>query len=110
MKIYKRPRTLIVLAALLLSGAIFLPIWQIQLSAPQYPEGLLLKIYAKGLAGDVDVINGLNHYIGMRTLHNEDFLEFTLLPYIIGSLVLLGLIAAFVNKKRFYYAYIAEPF
>ncbi|MDP5071324.1 MAG: MFS transporter TsgA, partial [Congregibacter sp.] len=47
-------------AALLLSGAVFLPIWQIQLSAPQYPEGLLLKIFAKGLSGDVDVINGLN--------------------------------------------------
>jgi len=104
---FKSVRILVVLAALLLAGATFLPIWQIQLSAPQYPEGLLLKIYAKGLAGDVDVINGLNHYIGMQTLHNEDFLEFTLLPYIIGSLVLLGLIAALVNKKGWYYAYIA---
>jgi copper chaperone NosL len=91
----------------MLAGAIFLPIWQIQLAAPQYPEGLLLKIYAKGLAGDVDVINGLNHYIGMATLHSEDFIEFTLLPYIIGTLVLLGLIAALINKKKFYYAYIA---
>ena len=104
---YKWLRIFVGVAALLLAGAMFLPIWQIQLSAPQYPEGLLLKIYAKGLAGDVDVINGLNHYIGMQTLHNEDFLEFTLLPYIIGSLVLLGLIAAFTNKKGFYYTYIA---
>lgn len=104
---YKWPRILVVLAALLLAGAIFLPIWQIQLAAPQYPEGLLLKIFAKGLAGNVDIVNGLNHYIGMHTLHTEDFIEFTLLPYIIGTLVLLALIAAFVNKKGFYYAYIA---
>lgn len=104
---YKWPRILVVLAALLLAGAIFLPIWQIQLAAPQYPEGLLLKIFAKGLAGNVDIVNGLNHYIGMHTLHTKDFIEFTLLPYIIGTLVLLGLIAAFVNKKGFYYAYIA---
>ena len=101
------PRTLVVLAALCLAFAIFLPIWQIQLAAPQYPEGLILKIFAKGLAGDVDIINGLNHYIGMRTLHSNDFIEFTLLPYIIGALVLFGLIAAAINNKKVYYIYIA---
>lgn len=104
---YKWPRIIVVLAALLLAGAIFLPIWQIQLAAPQYPEGLLLKIFAKGLGGNVDIVNGLNHYIGMHTLHSIDFIEFTLLPYIIGILVLLGLIAAFINKKRVYYVYTA---
>ena len=104
---YKWPRLLVVVAALLLAGAIFLPIWQIQLAAPQYPEGLILKIFANGLSGDVDIINGLNHYIGMHTLHNQDFIEFTLLPYSIGTLVLLGLITAFINKKKIYYAYIA---
>lgn len=104
---YKCARILIALAALILVGAIFLPIWQIQLTAPQYPEGLILKINANGIAGDVDVVNGLNHYIGMRTLHSKDFFEFTLLPYIIGSLVLLGFITTMVNKKAFYYTYIA---
>ena len=103
---YKWPRILVVLAAILLAGAIFLPIWQIQLTAPQYPEGLMLKIFAKGLAGNVDIINGLNHYIGMQTLHNEDFIEFTLLPYIIGALVLLALVAAYINRRKIYYAYI----
>ena len=104
---YTWPRIIVVVAALLLAGAIFLPIWQIQLAAPQYPEGLLLKIFAKGLGGNVDIVNGLNHYIGMHTLHSKDFIEFTLLPYIIGTLVLLGLIAAFINKKRIYYIYTA---
>ncbi len=104
---YKWPRILVALAALLLAGAIFLPIWQIQLSAPQYPEGLVLKIFANGLAGNVDVINGLNHYIGMQTLHSEDFIEFTLLPFLIGGLVLFGLIAAYISKKGVYYIYIA---
>jgi copper chaperone NosL len=103
---YKWPRILVALAALLLIGALFLPIWRIELSAPQYPEGLALQIYAKALAGDVDVINGLNHYIGMKTLHTEDFIEFTLLPYIIGAFVVIGLFAAIINKKKFYYTYI----
>jgi len=102
----KWPRTLVVLAAVFLACAIFLPIWQIQLSAPQYPEGLNLQIHANGLAGDVDIVNGLNHYIGMRTLHSKDFIEFTLLPYILGTLVILGLVSAIINKKRVYYFYI----
>jgi len=103
----KWPRLLVVLASIFLAIAVFVPIWQIQLSAPQYPEGLLMKISAKGLTGDVGVINGLNHYIGMKTLHSEDFIEFTLLPYILGTLVVLGLITALINRKGFYYIYIA---
>jgi copper chaperone NosL len=104
---FKWPRLLVIIAAISLAGALFLPIWRIELSAPQYPEGLALKIYANKLAGNVDVINGLNHYIGMKTLHTDDFVEFTLLPYIIGAFVVLGLLAAFVNKRKVYYAYIA---
>jgi copper chaperone NosL len=103
----KWPRILVVIAMLMLAAAIFLPIWRIELSAPQYPEGLTLQIFAKGLAGDVDIVNGLNHYIGMHTLHSTDFIEFTLLPYILGVLVLAGLITTVINKKKVYYAYVA---
>jgi copper chaperone NosL len=92
-------RIITVICALSLIGVLFLPIWRIELSAPQYPEGLELKIYANKLGGDVEVVNGLNHYIGMRTLHEKDFIEFTILPYIIGAFVLLGLVAALINRK-----------
>ncbi len=78
------------------------PIWQIELAAPQYPEGLVLKIYAHKLGGNVDVVNGLNHYIGMRTLHADDFLEFTLLPYIIGGFAALGFLVFFLNKRKIF--------
>jgi len=85
------------IAAIGLVMVLFTPIWRIELDAPQYPEGLSLQIHAKGLKGNVDIINGLNHYIGMKTLHNEDFFEFTVLPYIIiffavafGLVALLG--------------------
>lgn len=47
--------------------------WQIELEAPQYPEGLVLKLHANKIGGDVEIINGLNHYIGMATLHTENF-------------------------------------
>ena len=77
-------RPLLFLTGVLLVIVLFVPLWQIQLSAPQYPEGLVLKIYPDKLGGSVDIVNGLNHYIGMKTLHTKDFIEFTLLPYIIA--------------------------
>jgi len=56
---------------ILLIVVLFYPIWRIELSAPQYPEGLAISINANGLGGDVPIINGLNHYIGMKTLHTK---------------------------------------
>ncbi len=92
-------RWLILLSSLLLFAVLFFPIWQIQLAAPQYPEGLVLLIYANKLAGNVDIINGLNHYIGMKTLHTADFYEFTILPYIIGGFGVALLIVAAAGKR-----------
>lgn len=83
--------------------SIFVPLWRIELSAPQYPEGLVLQIYSNKLGGQVEIINGLNHYIGMKTLHKEDFLEFTILPYIIGAFALFSVIVMFIGRKRFLY-------
>ena len=65
---------------LALVAVLFVPMWRIELQAPQYPEGLKMLIYANKLAGNVDIINGLNHYIGMKTLHADDFAEFKILP------------------------------
>lgn len=93
-------RILLFLTALLLIASLFVPIWYIDLDAPQYPEGLRLLIYANKLAGDVEIINGLNHYIGMQTLHAENFIEFTVLQYIIGFFALFALVAAIVGKRK----------
>ena len=92
-------RLLLVLCSIIIFAVLYFPFWQIQLSAPQYPEGLVLLIYANKLAGNVDIINGLNHYIGMKTLHTADFFEFTILPYIIGFFALALLITAIVGKR-----------
>lgn len=83
--------------------SIFVPLWRIELSAPQYPEGLVLQIYSNKLGGQVEIINGLNHYIGMKTLHKEDFLEFTILPYIIGAFALFSVMVMLIGSKRFLY-------
>lgn len=94
-EISKLSVSLLVLAALFLIISVFVPIWRIDMDAPQYPEGLRLEIWANKIAGDVEIINGLNHYIGMKTLHSEDFIEFTILPYLIFAYALLFLVTAY---------------
>lgn len=86
-------------------AAIFYPIWRIELAAPQYPEGLYLSIWADKLAGDVNIINGLNHYIGMATLHADEFVEFTVLPYILWGFAIMGMVTTVLNKKKLFYVY-----
>src|SRR6478735_2296176 len=94
-------RSIIALCAIALIAVLFFPMWQIQLTAPQYPEGLVLLMYPNKLAGNVDIINGLNHYIGMKTLHTDDFVEFTVLPYIIIFFALsCVIVGVFLNNKR----------
>jgi len=96
-------RLLLILCGLALIAVLFVPMWRIDLVAPQYPEGLMLLIYPDRLGGNVDIINGLNHYIGMKTLHTEDFIEFTLLPYIIGFFALFFIITGLVAKRKLLY-------
>lgn len=98
-------RVAIFLASLAMFAVLGLPIWKIELSAPQYPEGLTLRIYADRIGGDVDVVNGLNHYIGMHTLHTRDFVEFAVLPYIIGGFAALGLLVALIGRRKVFYGW-----
>ena len=96
------PRLMLALAGLLLAGIFFLPLWNLTMFAPQYPDGLRLDIYSYKLEGgnqnqDIKEINILNHYIGMRDLAEEDFTEFKWLPFVVGALSLLYLRAAVIG-------------
>jgi copper chaperone NosL len=93
-------RLLLLLAATCIALSLFFPIWRIELDAPQYPEGLSLLIFHNKLGGNVDIINGLNHYIGMKTLHAEEFVEFSILRYIIIFFVLLAMVVAYLKSKK----------
>lgn len=75
------------------------PMWRIDLSAPQYPEGLSMFIYPNRLGGNIEIINGLNHYIGMKHLHTEDFFEFSILPIIIILFSTLFFLVAYIGKR-----------
>jgi len=85
----------VVVAALLAASAL-LPIWISKLVAPQYPKGLWLFAYGGRMEGDVREINGLNHYIGMRTIGPEAVPELGLWPIALlgaGIFAMIGIFA-----------------
>ena len=67
--------------------------------APQYREGLTLRIYTNEIRGDVDKINTLNHYVGMHAIRNEDFREFRFLPQALTGFGVLALLAGLFNRR-----------
>lgn len=105
----KKASIVMILGAMLLLGLFVFPLWNIKLGAPQYPEPLGMDIYINGIKGasefDIQNIDGLNHYIGMKTIPKpEDMWEFKIFPrviWIMSSLgVLIGLLSYF--KKLSY--------
>ena len=100
-------RYLAFLAGILLSVALLFPFWKIILEAPQYPEGLGMKIWITGLTGDMEKINGLNHYIGMKLIYEEDFPEFVYLPYAFGLLIGLAFLTGILKRKWLVWSWLA---
>ena len=90
-----------IVAAALLVGALLLPLWQLELVAPQYPAGLVMHAYGYEFADDagtyyddVREINGLNHYIGMAEIKNVT--EMKLFVPGVVALMLATLLSGFV--------------
>jgi copper chaperone NosL len=92
-------RILIAVSSLALISAYFVPLWQILMWAPQYPEGLEMKIWINTLTGDVKTISALNHYIGMRTIEVNMFPEFGYMIYLVAILIVIGLATSLTGKR-----------
>ena len=99
-------RILVSFASGALIAVFFLPAWRIDLFAPQYPEGLIMNIWINGLSGQIDIINGLNHYIGMKHITVAMFPEFKFLPYVVGFFMLLGMLVAVTGSRKFLLSYL----
>lgn len=100
----KQHRIGMAVAALLLAALYVLPIWSIELEAPQYPEGIGLDIYINTIQGkqpqDLQNINGLNHYIGMKPIQPNSIPELKFMPPIIGFLMVTGLVIALWGSRK----------
>lgn len=99
-------RVIIALCSLAIIISYFTPIWRIDLFAPQYPEGLMMNIWFNKLTGDVDIINGLNHYIGMKKISVDMFPEFSYLVYIVAAFIVYGLLVAITGSRKLLFSYL----
>jgi len=106
----KRSRILVAVAALLIGLLYVLPIWSVKLEAPQYPEGIGMLIWIDTVTGvkdhDLQNINGLNHYIGMKTIEPDSIPELKIMPWLFAALIAFGLAAAGTGKRWMLYTWV----
>lgn len=96
---YGTPGFLLLVARVLLLVSLFLPYWHMELQAPQYPGGLHMTAYLNTLSGDVAEIDGLNHYIGMRSLYEAAKVERAIGVFVMIAFIVLLEFAAFVHTR-----------
>lgn len=104
-KLLPLSRIVIAVSALLMISAYFVPLWQILMWAPQYPEGLGMKIWINNITGDVKIISALNHYIGMRHIEVSMFPEFKYMIYIVAFIIAVGLLTSIINRRFMLYIF-----
>lgn len=107
----KLSRVLVAVAGLVLVLLYFTPMWRIDLGAPQYPEGLGMRIWVHQIEGatpnDLQNINGLNHYIGMAPIHPDEIAELRFMPWVVAGLIGGALLVAAVGKRTLLFAFTA---
>ena len=86
-------------SALALLVLLFVPIWRIDLMAPNTRRVSTSRSTRTASRVTRRKIDGLNHYIGMAHIKNEMFPEFKFLPKLIVVLSVLGLVAAAWGKR-----------
>ena len=103
-------RALVLLSAVLLLTVYFFPIWRIGLVAPQYPEGIGMRIHVNTIKGqkehDLTNINKLNQYIGMKAIQPDAIPELRWMPWIVAGLVLGALGVAISGNARLLYVFV----
>jgi hypothetical protein len=94
-----------VIACAILIATLFLPLWKMDLIAPQYPTGLRMYAYGDHFSDDpstyyedIREINGLNHYIGMKPI--KEVTEMDLFIPGMAALIAGTLIVSFISWKR----------
>ncbi|UOF92061.1 hypothetical protein LSG31_07470 [Fodinisporobacter ferrooxydans] len=86
------------LGTVLIIISTFQPLWGMTLIAPQYPEGLRVEIFTKAIKGNLDIINTLNHYVGMKDLDNMSFPELKYMTALLLALAALFFLSAVIGR------------
>jgi hypothetical protein len=96
---YGAPGFFLLVARVLLLVSLFLPYWRMELHAPQYPDNLHLTAHLNYLSGDVAEIDGLNHYIGMRSLEEAAQFERSVGVFVMIVMVVMLELAGYIHSR-----------
>lgn len=88
------------LAAVMVFAGSRLPMWHLDMQAPQYPKGLTLTAYGDRMVGDLDEVNELNHYVGIGAINPDEVFELRLFPYAVGALVSALVLGTVLARHR----------
>lgn len=111
-KLFGKPETAwligTLLACALLAAAVFLPLWKMELIAPQYPAGLVMYAYGNHFQedpgsyyDDIREINGLNHYIGMKPIKPVTEMDL-FIPGVVATIAGAILVSFITWKRRWF--------
>jgi hypothetical protein len=103
--IFPWARVVLGLLTIFVGLSFLVPMWHINMKAPQYPEGLDLYIYSFKVDGgndgnDVQEINVLNHYIGMAPLDRASLTDLDWIPFLFVGMIIFALRTAVIGKVR----------
>jgi nitrous oxidase accessory protein len=88
----------VALAIVLMILSYFLPLWTMNLEAPQYPQGLVLHAYGNRMEGDLTEINALNHYVGVKKIEPDSVFELKLFPSALWGTVVILIASALLMR------------
>jgi copper chaperone NosL len=94
-----KPDILFLAGVILLTGAFFFPLWNISLGVPQDPQEIFINIriseIENGSKKALEIMNVLNHNIGMKKIDPDSIPELTYMPWVLGAFIITGLAAGF---------------
>lgn len=101
----KTSKYLMICGSLLLLSLFVMPMWNITLKAPQYPDSIGMNIWINKITdmhpNDIKNINLMNHYVGMKEIP-EHMKEFDVFPPVIATMAVIGVIFGFIGNKKLY--------
>ena len=98
----KKSKLLMFVGSICLLALFVMPMWNITLQAPQYPDAIGLNIWINKIVdtkpNDIQNINLMNHYVGMKEIPGH-MAEFDIFPWVISIMSALGVIFAFIGNR-----------
>ncbi len=90
------PLVLALVACGLFLVSLPLPFWTVIMNAPAYPErNLSMRVYSYYYEGDIDEWATVGNLVGVRVPPPIPDVTFTIVPIVMGILIVLSLLAAF---------------